>query len=223
MVIRQARLIALLLIGTVTVLALASVIWFGPDAAFLSIRGAGDAARRTLSTREAALGCIGYAAVLGLIFDRASRVRRWRRNIVRAGTVFATSWIGILALIVMAQMIAWAQALGHPIARESAFAVAVALFALLKANYLPKSRPAWLNGTTLPLFAPQPSVWRRVHRASALRLCAIACGILFCLAALSPGPGLRSAVIWLLAIEVGLATLHGLWLSGPPWSRRTPA
>jgi hypothetical protein len=218
MVIRHARLIALLLVATIAASALASVLWLGADAPFLTVRG-----KSVLDTRQAALACIGYATLLSLIFDRAARVRRWRRNIVRAGGAFATGWIGVLALILLAQGIAWAQALGHPIAREPALATAAALLVLAKANFLTKSRPAWLNGTTLPLFACDPIVWRRVHRASALRLTAIGVAIILCVILLPAGPALRPIITWLLAIEVGLATLHGLWLGGPSWARRASA
>ncbi len=222
MAIRQARLIALFLIATIVGLALASVACFGPAAPFFVVRGQ-HGAERTLNAREAGLSCVGYAVVLSVAFDRAARMRRWRRNIVRAGGAFATGWIGVLALIVLVQSIAWADALGHPVAREGAMASAVAILVLLKANFLPKSRPAWLNGTTLPIFAFDPAVWRRVHRASAFRLTAIACAILLSVAVLPQGSSLKPIVTWLLAIEVGIASLHGLWLGGPPWRRRAPA
>lgn len=215
MVIRQARLIALLLNATILALALASMVLLGFDTPFLTVPGKG-----LLDTRGAALTYIGYATLLSLAFDRAARVRRWRRNIVRAGSAFATSWIGALTLIVLMQLIAWAQALGHPIARDPAIAVAVALLVLAKANFLPKSRPAWLNGTTLPLFARDPVVWRRVHRASATRMVAIASVIVLSAALLPAASLLKPLVSWLLAIEFCFATSHGLWLGGLPWARR---
>jgi len=212
MVLRQARLIALLLLATIAALALASVVWLGPQAPFVTL-GHGKTPR-LLDTRQAALVAVGYALVLSLVFDRAARVRRWRRNIVRAGGAFATAWVGALALILLTQLMGWAQALGHPVAREAAFAAAVALLLLLKANFLPKSRPAWFNGTTLPIFAADPAVWRRVHRASALRLLAIGAAILIAVAAMPSSPLLRPLVTGLLLFELTLATAHGVLLGG---------
>lgn len=211
MAIRQARLIALLLVVTIALLALASVVWFGADTPFPNGSG--------LNTRQAAASSVGYALLLSLVFDRAARMRRWRRNIVRAGSALAAGWIGTLSLILLMQWIAWAEALGHPIARQSALAIAIALVVLAKANFLPKSRPGWLNGTTLPPFASDPLVWRKVHRASAIRLTSIAAGILLCVGCVPGRPDLLPVINWLLAVELALATVHGLWLGGLPWSR----
>jgi hypothetical protein len=215
MVIRQARLIALLLIATIVASALASMALLGFDTPFLMVEGRG-----VLNTQQAALTCVGYATLLSLVFDYAARVRRWRRNVVRAGSALAASWIGALTLIVLMQAIAWAGTLGHPIARDPALAVAVALLVLTKANFLPKSRPAWLNGTTLPLFARDPVVWRRVHRASAIRLVAIALVIILSVALLPSASPLKPFVSWLLTVEFCFATLHGVRLGGLPWARR---
>lgn len=214
MVVRQARMIALLMLATIAASALGAVVWFGPNTPFVKMQSG-----VVLSTACAALTHVGYALLLSLAFDRAARVRRWRRNIVRAGGTFAVTWIGVLTLILVVQSIAWSQALGHPIDREAALATAVALLVLLKANLLPKSRPAWFNGTTLPFFAQDTAIWRRIHHASAIRLAGIAATILLCVALLPGGTTLRPIVGWLLGIEVGIATLHGLWLGGPPWSR----
>lgn len=221
MAIRQARLIALLLIATIVVGAVASVLWFGPHAPFLVVHTRADGALgQQLDTSHAAVALVGYAVLLSFAFDRAARVRRWRRNLVQAGATFATAWISGLTFIVLAQWIAWAEALGHPVAREPAMATGIAFLVLLKANFVPKSRPAWFNGTTLPLFAPNTYVWRRVHRASALRLTVIAGIILSCVVFRSSGLELKLIVSWLLGIEIVLATLHGLWLGGLPWHRR---
>lgn len=193
MALRQARLIAFLLLATIVALALASALWLGPAA------------------HHTALFAVGHAVVLSAVFEGAARVPRWRRNVVRAGSTFATAWVGALALVVLTLLIDWAGAIGRPVAREPALACAVAILVLIKANFLPKSRPAWFNGTTLPIFAADPAVWRKVHRASAWRLVAIGIAILIA-AACAPVAMLRPLATGLLLAELALATLHGLLL-----------
>ena len=214
MVVRQTRMIALLLVATIIVAGLAAIWWFGPQARFVVAHDRAGNVRFALSSERAAVLYIVYAAGFSLVLDRASRIRRWRRNIVRAGGAFAIGWLGALTLVLASQAMAWAQALGRPIDRDTGFAVAVALIVLLKANLLPKSRPAWFNGTALPLFAPDPVVWRRVHHASALRLTAVAVSILVLAATHPPALDLRSTVLWLLIGEISLATVHARYLSG---------
>jgi hypothetical protein len=205
MAFRQTRLIARLLLATVLALAAATILWCGPDAG------------------GAALTWSVYAICWSFLFDRAARARRWRRNLLRAGDAFALSWIGTLAMVLTMQAITLAEAAGHPIDRRRAFAALVALLLLAKANALPKSRPAWFNGVTLPPFAPDRATWRRVHRASAVRLAALGAATL---AVACLGPRGADPLPWtmrLLVVELGLATLHGLWLSRPPPARPDPA
>ena len=93
---------------------------------------------------------------------------------MRAGNVLATAWVGTMTLILAAQATLLAGALGYEIDRNATLAAVIELILLFRANLLPKSRPAWFNGVALPVFAGNSDVWRRVHRASAVRLIAIA-------------------------------------------------
>jgi uncharacterized membrane protein len=206
MVIRQTRMIAALLLATIVAIALGSVLWRGTDSP-LAI------GRHDMSAGRAALTFIGYAGFWSIVFDRATRVKRWRRNMIRAGGVLATAWIGVLVLILALQMMALAEAAGHPVDRAACYAGVVAILLLVKANLLPKSRPAWLNGVTLPIFAADPIVWRRVHRASALRLATLGTGILFLAIVRPPGIDAMAIVVRLLMAEFVIASLHGLWLT----------
>jgi hypothetical protein len=90
-----------------------------------------------------------------------------------------------MTLILAAQGIALAGGLGYRVDRSAALAAVIGLILLYRANLLPKSRPAWFNGVALPVLAGNSEVWRRVHRASAFRLIAIAPAAL----TLSFGPG----------------------------------
>ena len=56
-------------------------------------------------------------------------------------------------LVLALQMMALADAAGHPVDCEAGYAAVVAILLLVKANLLPKSRPAWFNGVALPVFA----------------------------------------------------------------------
>jgi uncharacterized membrane protein len=153
-----------------------------------------------------------WAVMWTLVCEAAARARRWRRNVVRAGNVFATAWVGTMTLILAAQAILLARALGYEIDRSAALAAVIGLILLYRANLLPKSRPAWFNGVALPVFAENSDVWRRVHRASAFRLIAIALAAL-ALAILRPaGVDPLTTTGWLLAAELILASGHGLWL-----------
>lgn len=209
MVIRQTRMMAALLLATIVALAVGMVLWLGVGHPI-------EVGRHDIGAGRAALTFVGYAGFWSLVFDRATRVRRWRRNMLRAGGVLATSWIGLLVLVLAMQMITLADAIGRHVDREGAYAAVVATLLLVKANLLPKSRPAWFNGVALPIFAAGPAVWRRVHRASALRLATL--GVATLLVAIVRPPGIEPLpiVIRLLMAELAIASLHGLWLTYGP-------
>ncbi|RVT91149.1 hypothetical protein [Sphingomonas crocodyli] len=209
MVVRQTRLIAALLLGTIVALAAGSVLWLGTDHPMAI-------GRQDMSAGRAAMTFVGYATFWSFAFDRATRVRRWRRNVLRAGGVLATSWIGLLVLVLALQMMALADAMGHPVDREAGYAAVIAILLLVKANLLPKSRPAWFNGVALPIFAGDPIVWRRVHRSSALRLALLGAATLLVTIVRPPGIEPLPIVLRLLMAELVIASLHGLWLTHRP-------
>ncbi|QPQ55398.1 hypothetical protein IC614_01950 [Allosphingosinicella flava] len=168
---------------------------------------------------EAALRSSLVTFVLMIAYEQAARVRKWRRNLIRAGGVFATSWIGGLLLALTLQIVGLASAAGFDLNRDHIYAVVVGALLILRADQLPKSRPAWFNGIALPIFASRNDVWRRVHRASAIRL--FATGLLaLLLAAFAPKDSKPMAIVMgLMLIELFLATGHALWL-GATTSRR---
>lgn len=208
MVVRQARLTAYLLLATIIALAAWSLLHFGPDYPLPPDfpRGSPQPVWR------AALLYPAWALSWTLICEAAARARRWRRNLVRAGNVFATAWMGSMTLILAGQATLLARALGYQVDRSAALAFVIGLILLFRANLLPKSRPAWFNGVALPVFAGNSDVWRRVHRASAVRLIAIALAAL-ALAIFRPaGLDPLTTTGWLLIAELIIASGHGLWL-----------
>jgi hypothetical protein len=208
MVVRQARLIARLLFATIVAVALWSLLYFGPDHLLPpSFVGA-----QPEPVWRAALLPVGMALLWTLIYEAAARVRRWRRNLLRAGSVFATAWIATMTLILAAQVTSLTASLGIVVDRSASLAAIIGLILLYRANLLPKSRPAWFNGVALPVFAGRSDVWRRVHRASAFRLVALG-GTALLLAIVRPAgiDPLRMTGLLLLA-ELIIASLHGLWL-----------
>lgn len=208
MVIRQARLTALLLLATIVALAAWSRLHFGPDYPLPSGLPGGS----TQPVWQAALLYPAWALLWTFACEAATRARRWRRNVVRAGNVLATAWVGSMTLILAAQATLLARALGYGIDRSAALTAVIGLILLFRANLLPKSRPAWFNGVALPVFAGNSEIWRRVHRASAVRLIAIALAAL-ALAILRPaGLDPLSTIGWLLIAELILASGHSLWL-----------
>jgi hypothetical protein len=208
MVVRQARLTTRLLLATIVALALWSLLHFGTDHLLPPARP-GAALQPVWHT---ALLYPGFALLWTLVCETAVRVRRWRRNMVRAGNVFASAWVGTMTLILAAQGTLLANALGCEVDRGRALAAVIGLILLYRANLLPKSRPAWFNGVALPVFATSSDVWRRVHRASAIRLIVIGLAAL-ALAVLRPaGVDPLRAIGWLLAAELAFASGHGLWL-----------
>ena len=206
MVVRQTRLIAALLLATIVAIAGGMVLWLCADHPIA-------VGLHNIRAGRAALTFIGYAGLWSFAFDRATRVKRWRRNVLRAGGVLVTSWIGLLVLVLALQMMALAEAVGHPVDRDAGYAAVVAILLLVKANLLPKSRPAWFNGVALPIFAGDPVIWRRVHRASALRLAALGVGTLLVTIVRPPGIEPLPIVMRLLMAELIIASLHGLWLT----------
>ena len=208
MVVRQARLTARLLLATIAALACWSLFHFGPHHLLPPLRPGGA----PQPVWQASLLYPGLALFWTLAFEAAMRLRRWRRNLARAGNVFATAWIGAMALILAAQGTALADALGYRVDRSATLAAVIGLILLYRANLLPKSRPAWFNGVALPVFATSSQVWRRVHHASAFRLIAIGLAAL-ALAILKPaGVDPLPIIGWLLGIELLLASAHALWL-----------
>jgi hypothetical protein len=212
MVVRQTRLIAGMLLATILMIAAGSILWLGWDHSFLVRRDHAGAAVLTLSAGQAAVKFGVWAVLWSFVFDRAARMRRWRRNILRAGGAFAISWIGTLTLILMVQVMAVAETLGHPVAQHRAYLAVIAILILAKANFLPKSRPAWFNGVTFPFVIADPQIWRQVHRWSAYRLSAIGGGALSVACLGPPEADMLPWVIRLLLVEICMASLHGLWL-----------
>ncbi|SDC50955.1 hypothetical protein SAMN05444678_103229 [Sphingomonas sp. YR710] len=218
MVVRQTRIVATLMLATILAIALGSVLWLGTSYPFLVKRNADGNVLSVTTAGHAALMCGGNALLWHGLCEWALRVRRWRRNIIRAGGIFATSWIGSLTLVLAMQMMALADVIGQPFDHHRAFAIVVAVLLLFKANLLPKSRPGWFNGVTFPLFVRDPDVWRRVHRASAIRIAVVAVATL--LMAVASGPDPLPIVMRLLMAELCGATLHGLWLGRRPGRKR---
>jgi hypothetical protein len=208
MVVRQARLTAQLLLATIVALAAWSLLHFGPEYP-LTPHSPGGAPQPVW---RAALLYPAWGLLWTLVCEAAARARRWRRNVVRAGNVLATAWVGTTTLILAAQATLLARALGWEIDRSAALAAVIGVILLYRANLLPKSRPAWFNGVALPVFAGNSDVWRRVHRASAVRLAVIALAAL-ALAIFRPaGVDPLTTTGWLLAAELIIASGHGLWL-----------
>lgn len=208
MVVRQARLTAYLLLATIIALAAWSLLHFGPAHPLPPPFPRGS----SQPVWHAALLYPSWALLWTLACEAATRARRWRRNVVRAGNVLATAWVGTMTLILAAQATLLAAALGYEIDRNATLAAVIGLILLFRANLLPKSRPAWFNGVALPVFAGNSDVWRRVHRASAVRLVAIALAAL-ALAIFRPaGVDPLTTTGWLLAAELIIASGHGLWL-----------
>jgi hypothetical protein len=200
----------MLMLATILAIALGSVLWLGASYPFLAKRNADGNIVSVMTTGRVALMCGGNALFWFGLCEWALRVRRWRRNIIRAGGVFATSWIGSLTLVLAIQVMALADVIGRPFDHHRAFAVVVAVLLLFKANLLPKSRPGWFNGVTLPLFVRDPDIWRRVHRASAIRIAVVGAATLLMALASEPDP--LPIVMRLLMAELCGATLHGIWL-----------
>jgi hypothetical protein len=221
MVLRQTRLTARLLFATILALGGFILLYLGPDH-LLPIRPNPDGSTMMLPAWQAVLRTCLVSSLMMLAHEQASRVKRWRRNVIRAGGVFATSWLGSLTLTLAIQIMQLAQALGYEIDRGSGYATVIGVIILFRANLLPKSRPAWFNGVALPIFASRTDVWCRVHRASAIRLLAIGIGAL-ALAAFAPrGFDPVQPIILLLLAELALSTLHALWL-GATTSRKETA
>jgi hypothetical protein len=209
MVVRQARLTARLLLATIFALALWSLLRFGPEH-LLPARLPGGAPEPVW---RAALRYPGAALLWTFLYEAAARRPRWRRNIVRAGNVFATAWIGTMTLILAIQATALAAASGYPVDRSAALSAVIGLLLLFRANLLPKSRPAWFNGVALPVFAGRSDVWRRVHRASAWRLIGIAAVALLLAAVRPAGIDPLYPITLLLLAELIAASAHG-WVLG---------
>ncbi len=221
MVYRQTRLTARLLFATIVGLAALALIHLGPDHLIPGrVRAEGQAGPPVPVWQGSLRACL-----LGLLWmlahEQAARVRKWRRNIVRAGGVFATSWLGSLTLILAIQIMQLASSYGYEIDAGRGYGTVVGVLVLFRANLLPKSRPAWFNGVAFPVFAGRADIWREVHRASALRLLAIGIVILALCAFAPAGVDLIGIIMMLLLLELALATAHALWLGA--MTRKEPA
>lgn len=212
MAFRQTRLIARIVCAAILIVALAGTLILGDDKVMqVGSRTAAEGGRE-LSVTAAALLYSAYGLAWYFAHAQAARVKRWRRNILRAGGVFATSWIGSLTLILAIELMGFAAAAGYAVDRKAGYAAVIGMIVLVRANQLPKSRPAWFNGVALPVFASRPEVWRMVHRQSALRLLGIGL-VAIGLAAIRPqGLDPVKPVLALLLLELAIATVHALWL-----------
>jgi uncharacterized membrane protein len=222
LVLRQTRLTARLLFATILVLAAFMLAYFGPDHLIEGRAKPGREPNLFPAWQMVLRTCL-VATVTMLAHEQAARVKRWRRNIIRAGGVFATSWIGSLALALLVQSMQIAQGLGFDPDRSTGYAAALGLLILFRANLLPKSRPAWFNGVALPIFASRADIWCKVHRLAAIRLLVIGLAALG-LAAFAPADvDPVQPIVILLFAELALSTLHALWLGATTGPRKETA
>lgn len=213
MVLRQAQTLAVTLLAVIAVVAITSVVLLGASYPLVTL----GVAARPLTAFEAALALPIVAGAYHLAYWRLSRVRRWRRNLVRAGGAFATGWVGTMALLLAKQLTAVIVAFGTPVDAERTLAVVIGMLLLWRANLLPKSRPGWLNGIALPVFAPDSTRWCLVHRYAAIRVAAIG-AIAIIMAFYAPvGFDIRTPITALLIAELLVANTHALLL---PVTRR---
>jgi hypothetical protein len=128
MVFRQTRLTARLLYATILSVEAASLLYFGPDHLLQSRHDGAPA----LTVLQSAIRTALTGLLMMLAHEQAARVKRWRRNIMRAGGVFATSWLGGLALALAIQVMRLAGALGYSVDQGAGYATVIGVILLFR-------------------------------------------------------------------------------------------
>lgn len=104
------------------------------------------------------------AAFATAVFALAPRLERSRANLRKSRQAYAVFWVGIIAMLALAQAVIVLNALGVRLDVARGLAAALGAFLVATGNVLPKTRPNAVFGVRTPWTLASERVWTRTHR-----------------------------------------------------------
>ena len=87
-----------------------------------------------------------------------------RANLERSGKAYGATWVAVVALVGLLQLLVVAAALGVSFDMSRIMLFAIGILFIVIGNYLPKVRPNYLMGIRTPWTLSSDLSWVRTHR-----------------------------------------------------------
>ena len=104
------------------------------------------------------------AAVLAAALAVIPRFEPRRANLERSGKAYGATWVAVVALLGLLQLLVVAAALGVSFDMSRIMLFAIGILFIVIGNYLPKVRPNYLMGICTPWTLSSDLSWVRTHR-----------------------------------------------------------
>lgn len=159
---------------------------------------------------------VAMCAGLSLVFAVLPRIEPLQNRMEGSAALYRVTWIALLAVMVMVQLLVAAPAFGWTIPMTLPF-VAVGLLLIVIGNVLPKSRPGFFVGIRTPWALLDTDNWIATHRLGAWTM--MAGGAALLLVGLLPlTPAARGALVVGALLVSTVPPVFYSWLL---WHRRT--
>ena len=172
-------------------------------------------ADRTAPALRALLLPAGIAFLLGVVFTVVPFIEPMQDRLEGSAPVLRVSWIGLLVMMAVIQLITAAPAFGFDIGPNFILVILGGLL-LVIGNVLPKSRPGFFVGIRTPWTITDTDIWIATHRLGGKLMMAV--GAVFLLVAFMPlPPDFRLGIVIAGAIGSALVpVVYSWWL----WHRK---
>lgn len=195
---RPLSLVSLAIVCLLTAIALIAL-WKLPTGAQLPIHwNAAGEVDQYANARYALFMPVVITAVLSALFSILPRLEPLQERMIGSATLLEASWVGLLALMVLVQLMIAGPAFGLVIAPTIIFA-GLGILLIVVGNSLPKSRPGFFVGIRTPWALTDTNNWVATHRFGSWTM--MLGGAIIALAAVLP----LSATIRSMAVYFALA------------------
>ncbi len=190
------RPLVILTLATVGIMAAISAWAWGqlPDDALIPVHWGIDGEIDGYAPKAVALTMLPLAALLlGGLFLVLPAIEPRRTNFESSMKLYATIWVGVLALFVAIHVATVAIALGNDVAMDRIVIGAIGALFVAIGNFLPKTRSTFLMGIRTPWTLTSEASWARTHRVGGYGF--VLLGVAALALALLDSPGVASLLV----------------------------
>ena len=207
---RPLSLVSFAIICLLTAIALMALLRL-PTGAQLPIHwNAAGEVDQYASARYALFMPVVITAVLSALFAVLPRLEPLQERMIGSAALLEACWVGLLALMVLVQLMIAGPAFGLVIAPAMLFA-GLGIFLIIIGNTLPKSRPGFFVGIRTPWTITDTNNWIATHRFGSWTM--MLGGAIIALAAVLPlsAPTRSLAVYLALALAAIPPVVYSWW------------